>query len=103
VQALIASGAEVNARTAEGETALHLAVVFGNSELASARSRSGDDREREVDSAVVPRRFACYLEAANVLLNAGADPSARAESGVTPLDLAVDGGFFGDRGAGPLG
>ena len=97
VQALVAAGADVKARAGkEGETPLHVAVVFGSSELACSRSHSGDDREGKGESVAVPRGHARYVESAKVLLDAGADPSARTESGVTPLNLAVDGDFFGD-------
>lgn len=97
VQALFAAGADENARALEGETPLHVAVVFGCSEFAFARSGLGDDpAEGNRASGAVPRDLPRYVESAKVLLNAGADPSARTRSGVTPLDLAVDGGFFGD-------
>ena len=62
VAALLASGAEVDARQTGDYTALHSAAAAGNEEMA------------------------------RLLLNHGADPSAKSEQGETPTDMAREKG-----------
>jgi ankyrin repeat protein len=69
---LVESGADVNTANNDGETALHL--VAGNPSAPYLGSGCDSD------------------EKAKALIHAGADIEAKAKSGKTPLDYAVDSG-----------
>lgn len=80
--------------SADGFTALHLAVFFGPPEAARALLGAGADphavsrnqlRVQPLHSAVAARN----LEAARLLLDAGADPNVSQQDEFTPLDGAV--------------
>ncbi|NNL31346.1 MAG: hypothetical protein HKO77_09995, partial [Gemmatimonadetes bacterium] len=97
VEALLRSGADVNAAQGDGMTALHWAAEHGNAELADmvlyagahvgAITRLGD---------YTPLHLAAkggHGEVSERLLEAGADPMARSSTGgVTPLHFAARSG-----------
>ncbi len=92
VKLLIAKGADVNARTSSGETALHVAAEQGNQEIL----RSLLDAKADVTVKTVEGNTPLHNAARSnlpdnirLLLAAGADVNARNEIGQTPLVVAV--------------
>jgi ankyrin repeat protein len=92
-------GADVNARSADGFTLLHLAAFFGGAEavrvlLAAGAPPDADAvnrfRVRPLHSASAARD----LEAAQALLAAGADPNLAQQGGYTALHTAAHNGHF---------
>ncbi len=97
VKALLESGARVNARGANGTTALMDAAFFsGDPETARVLIAAGADVNAADKDGLTPLMLALYANedtaAAEVLLEAGADARARAESGWTPLMFALRAG-----------
>lgn len=80
IRFLICEGADVNAATSDRNTPLHLALPPG---LVSGSART-------LDRSVVSRLW----EVVEILLNCGANPSARNAGGQTPFDIAEANGHF---------
>ena len=77
IRFLIGEGASVNAATPDGDTPLHLVL----------RSRFILDEDREFEQMEL-------WKVVEILLNCGADPSARNADGQTPFDTAEANGHF---------
>lgn len=89
VQALLRSGAEPNARTPEGDTALHLAAEAGDSYVTETLLMHGASVDVRNKKGRTPLHAAVSLWAfpdiVSQLLGRGAHPSARDVDGYTPL------------------
>jgi ankyrin repeat protein len=94
VAELLDAGADVDARTPDGFTPLHLAAFFGAPRVAALLLRRGADAGAVADNAmrVQPLNSAVagqHHEIAAALIAAGADIDARQEGGYTPLLAAA--------------
>jgi ankyrin repeat protein len=92
-----ADAAVVNARSADGFTALHFACFFGQGEAARVLIESGAavDAVASNPMKVMPLHSAASarnLEAARHLLEHGAPPNARQQAGWTPIHAAAQNG-----------
>ncbi|MDT4987331.1 MAG: uncharacterized protein QOI74_1425 [Micromonosporaceae bacterium] len=94
VAELLDAGADVDARTPDGFTPLHLAAYFGAPRVAALLLRRGADagavaenpmRVQPLNSAVAGQ----HREIVAALIAAGADVDARQEAGYTPLLAAA--------------
>jgi ankyrin repeat protein len=107
VKALLARGADVNAKERRGQTALMWAAAEGHAAVSLALLQAGADFRTPLPSGFTPLFFAVRegrLDVLRVLLKAGADvneamqpkkSSARApRRGTTPLIMAVENGHF---------
>jgi ankyrin repeat protein len=102
----------VNETSADGFTPLHLALFGGSEDAARLLIAGGADLEAVSTASFAQVRplgtavFVRSVPLATILLDAGADPSAPAEGGATPLDAAVQNGdqelidLLTSRGAG---
>jgi ankyrin repeat protein len=97
VQLLISHGADVNAKTSAGRTALHEAARRNKIEIAEALTSVKGVKLNEVDrEGKTPLHVAAEVDAPSVvrlLLQRGADQSIKALDGTTPLALAERRGF----------
>ena len=92
VEALIADGADVNARRADGATALMWAAHWDDLPLASRLLEAGADPDAADDHGVTPLDRAAEnasLPMVERLLAGGADAGAARTSGLTPLMTAA--------------
>ncbi len=92
VRALLAAEVDVNAREADGTTALHWAAHKGDGEAVRLLLAAGADVEAANRYAVRPLMLACArgsASAVEALLDAGADPNAALPEGETPLMTAA--------------
>ena len=83
--ALLEAGADPNARTAAGDTPLHLSVWHGDSTLVSAFVQAGADVHTRNDRGETPLHAARAWDsrpAVRALLDFGADPDARDNAGL---------------------
>ncbi|PNH06640.1 Ankyrin repeat domain-containing protein 50 [Tetrabaena socialis] len=81
----------VQARDWEGQTALHAASQWGNTEVVEALLQAGADAEAKDDAGQTALHLACnegHTEAVEALLHAGADRRAKDNDSQTPLHLA---------------
>jgi uncharacterized protein len=94
---LLAGGADVNAVSADGFTALHFAAFFGKPDAAHALLERGADVDARgrgwmtgtpLHSAASGR----HVDVVEILLAAGADPNARQSGGWTPLHAGAHNG-----------
>src|SRR5690606_7517052 len=108
VRAEIEAGADVDARSSDGSTALHWAVEGHAVEIVDALLEAGADATVASRNRVTPLSLAALTGDAAVierLLAAGADPNERSEEGQTALMLAARNGrpdavrLLLDRGA----
>lgn len=99
VRALLRTGADANASTPDGTTALHWAAELGEADAVSALLARGANPNSLNRYGATPLRGACLggsLAAVQALLKAGAKPdAARDESGETPLMVAARAGHLG--------
>ena len=92
VEALLAGGADVNARRADGATALTWAAHWDDLALAARLLEAGADADAADDHGVTPLERAAEnanLAMVELLLDGGADPGAARTSGLTPLMTAA--------------
>ncbi|MHC4302493.1 MAG: ankyrin repeat domain-containing protein [Planctomycetota bacterium] len=104
IKALIAEGADVNGKEGlEGETPLHVAVIWDRKDVAQLLIANGADvnaksdapdpelsmRSSTTQTALQMAAFEGYRDMAELLLAKGADVNAKAENGNTALHYAV--------------
>lgn len=92
-KALVATGADVRARTNYGLTPLHRACMAGCLESALVLIEAGADIKAKDTAGVTSLHEACrsgHLELAQTLVAAGADMNAKSVIGETPLDWACN-------------
>jgi len=91
VNAIIASGANVNARNNLGQTPLWIASQCGQVELAKTLIVAGADVNARTNHGQTPLWIACCYNSVrivNTLIAAGADVNARTNNGQTQLWIA---------------
>ncbi|XP_046983444.1 poly [ADP-ribose] polymerase tankyrase-1-like isoform X1 [Schistocerca americana] len=96
LRALIAAGADVEARGGLGRTALHWAAGRGDVEAARLLVGAGAAVDARDDDGWTPLHVAAYngrAEVAAALLVAGADRGATTRGGQTALDLARESAY----------
>lgn len=92
VRALLAGGADTNARQPDGATALHWAVHWQDVDMAALLIKAGADVNAANDYGIVPLSLACGngdAAAARLLLEAGASPNVAQPTGETPAMTAA--------------
>ena len=93
LQAMINSGANVNAKGYNGATPLHAAAGVGNAEVIPVLVQAGADVNAKVNNTgSTPLYFAAQfgrVEVIPALVKAGANVNAKADKGFTPLHAAA--------------
>ena len=92
VKALLAGGADANARGSGGAVALHYAARSGDLDMIEALVAAGAAVDARTVQDATPLLFAIEYgnkDAAALLLAKGANASAKDKEGMTPLHLAV--------------
>ena len=94
VRSLLASGVDVEAKTADGanKTPLHLAAANGHAEAMWVLVQFGADTEAKGVLGETPLHLAAaygHVEAIRVMLQQGANNEAKTADGETPLHLAA--------------
>ena len=92
VRALLAGGADVNARAKDGFTPLHVAAASGDAAAIRALLAGGADVDaRAKDESTPLHQAARFGKMASIraLLAGGADADARTKDGLTPLHFAT--------------
>jgi len=91
IEALLAAGAEVDARDVMGVTALMHASAEGHTQSVEALLDAGADVDAHANDGLTALMVVARgnTEIVRALLDAGADVNAKAEQGVTPLMVAV--------------
>jgi NAD(P)-dependent dehydrogenase (short-subunit alcohol dehydrogenase family) len=93
MRALIAAGADLNAREPSGGSSpLITAATFGRSEAALALIDAGadlDQQNNDGSTALLTAAFFCRTEIVEALLAAGADKTIANNAGSTPLDVVT--------------
>src|SRR5439155_8897027 len=93
VRALIKQGIDVNARAADGATALQWAAHWDDFDTVDLLLKAGAKVNAADDHGVTPLALACEnvsVRMIETLLNAGANPNVARTSGVTPLIDAIE-------------
>ena len=93
VAALLKQRVDVNARAADGATALHWAAHWDDLQAVDLLLKAGANVNATDDHGVSPLALACEnvsLRMVDRLLNAGANPNLARTSGMTPLVDAID-------------
>ena len=89
---LLKAGADVNAKTKDGETALMVALLEGHTESVNALIKAGADvNAKDIKGGTALMLAALYGQAEDIklLLNAGADVNARNDiDGKRAVDIA---------------
>ncbi len=91
VDKLLSEGANVNAKTPDGATALMGAVYYGYPQTSRLLMERGADVNAKTDGGVTALHYAAqqgHVEIAQDLLRKGADPDPVSAAGNTPLELA---------------
>jgi ankyrin repeat protein len=96
VRLLIDAGADVNAKSEEGLTALMIAALQGHHGIVKTLLRSrAHVNEKATDTGLTALHFAVgHVEAVQKLLEGGAEIDARAINGATPLMEAAGTGYL---------
>lgn len=92
VEALLAKGANVNAKDKDGDTLLHGAASRGNKDIVESLLAKGADVSARGNDNKTPLHRAAFSgekDIAELLLAKGADVNAKAKDGDTPLFAAV--------------
>ena len=92
VQAMIDSGADVNAKNNNGLTPLHEAAYRGNAEVIPVLVKAGADVNAKNNNGLTPLHEAAYrgnAEVISVLIKVEADVNAKAKYDWTPLHSAA--------------
>ena len=84
---LLDAGADLNAQTASGHTALHHAW---NTDTARALLDAGANSNARTKHGQTPLHLLTGPDRCKLLINAGADPNARTTDGQTPLHRAAE-------------
>ena len=95
VEALLANGAEVNAKSKDDKTALMAASMHGHYEVVQAllgRGAEANARLHNGTTALMMASFNGYREVVQALLDKGAEVNAKTSIGVTALMLASQNG-----------
>ena len=97
VQVLLEAGADKNAATQDGETALMAAARDGHLEVVQVLLDAGADKNAAKQNGATALMLAAqnaYLEVVQVLLEAGADKNAAMQDGATALMIAAQNGHL---------
>jgi ankyrin repeat protein len=92
VRRLIKAGADLEVRTSDGWTPLHVAAMRGRTDAAKALIAAGADLEAKDNDDWTPLHDAAafgHTEIAKALIQAGADLEAKNKVGWTPLHFAA--------------
>ncbi|WP_042251350.1 ankyrin repeat domain-containing protein [Nitrospina gracilis] len=89
VKAFYNSGGNIKARGIYGETALHLAAVYGNSEVVEWLIKQGLDVNAQTWGKHTPLHRVANVKSAELLLEHGAEINQKDLWGFTPLTWAV--------------
>ena len=92
VSLLVSRGANVKAKTIEGDTPLHMAVARGKEmKIADLLIKNGADTEARNNNGATPLHLAAgvgNIAGVEFLIQQGADINAKARNGLTPLGMA---------------
>jgi ankyrin repeat protein len=89
----LSAGVSVNATNQIGQTALHVASIWGNSKVVQALLQGRADTSASNQFGVTPLHYAAQngkYEVAQLLLAAGADTKAEAKNGMKPYETAKE-------------
>lgn len=94
VEALLAGGANVNARNEYGETPLHMAAFSGSYDIAELLLAKGADISARTDSGSFTVLYYAVdsgsYDIAELLLSKGADVNATDGAGKVPMDIVTE-------------
>ena len=97
VISLLAQGRPTTERSKDGESALHVAAIRGDSEVVRALIGAGAEVDARTPEgpliAMTPLHWAIYhghTEMVRLLLEAGADPHLADQNGKTPLEMSAE-------------
>jgi cytohesin len=101
VEDLLARGANVNAKSELGSSALHTAAVFGHKDIAELLIEKGADVNTKAESSLWDKGMTALHGScvkgqkgvAELLIAKGADVNAKSKNGYTPLHIAVTEGY----------
>ena len=89
--ALIDRGTDIDTKSKDGDTPLHLAISYGQTEIAFTLIDRGADIHAKTNGGLTPLHFAAFqgqIETATVLIDRGADVNDRVDAYKTPADFA---------------